>query len=75
MSTATETTVTKGFDLRCVFCGNEHDVSVRLDDVTAFHCHSCDEDFSVADVKHVMARWKTCLDWLETAPLLRHFEK
>ncbi len=67
--TTTETKATRrGFPgLACLECGERDAVRVNLEDM-GFCCSSCDHEFSVADVREMMASWARVLDWVEMAP-------
>jgi hypothetical protein len=77
MSTATATAPSdqrRGFPgLRCSCGGEEGQMSISLDEPTgseAIRCGSCDNAFSVADVRAVMATWSRVIGWVEAAPLV-----
>lgn len=57
-----------GWAVPCPKCGdNEGSVSVYLDDLEQCFCHACDEQFSLDDVRAIIAAWQPVLNWLATA--------
>jgi hypothetical protein len=76
-TTTTETrTRTKADDrrgfpgLRCLKCGEEDTVRVNVADM-GLTCSSCDEGFSVAEVRDMMASWTRVLAWIDQAPAVK----
>jgi transcription elongation factor Elf1 len=67
------TTTPRGFgNLPCPKCGEEAVVTLRLDSFEeddACKCMSCDAEFSLADVRDLIAKWSRVLAWLESAPM------
>ena len=60
-----------GFDgVRCLLCGETDTVSVTLSDTTVFHCSSCDNDYSVQEVKKQIQDWAAVVNWVLSAPKL-----
>lgn len=68
MATATQKKVTKGFKVRCPYCGVEDTLSVRLDDVHAMTCSDCSSDVTPEDIRETIEAWSKLLAWLDTAP-------
>lgn len=66
MATATKTA--KGFKAPCIKCGEPCTVSLDLADVDTFSCSSCDETFTTAEVRELVAEWSKVLDWIALAP-------
>jgi hypothetical protein len=59
----------RGFPgLQCPQCGDSDCITVRLNNVTEFHCESCDADMTDDDVRGIIAAWQRVLDWCAAAP-------
>jgi hypothetical protein len=60
----------KGFPgLRCPLCGTaEYTQTLDLDDLDGLHCAGCGEDYTVDDVRELLASWQRVLEWIDTAP-------
>ena len=67
----------KEIHLPCPKCGkDEARVALHLwapgdPDDALFHCHECDEDISVTELRDWMARWNKVLAWAETMPKIQ----
>lgn len=66
MATATAT-ATKGFTVGCLKCG-ETGVRLNLEDLDTFCCPSCDDEFTLDDVREHMAKWARVVQWIDAAP-------
>lgn len=58
----------KGFNVKCVKCGQEECVSLAAHDLEQFSCSECGETFTAQDVVAMMKEWAALLKWIETAP-------
>lgn len=56
----------------CLVCprclSSESTISIDLDDLDRCVCEGCDEQFTVADIRGIIAVWAPMLLWLEMAP-------
>lgn len=55
------------FNLTCVKC-SEKEISLDLDDCQTFRCRSCEEEYTVDDVREIIAEYSKVLAWIDTAP-------
>ena len=62
----------RGFaGIRCPLCGSADDVqSLDLDDLSTFRCGGCDEQYSLDDVRQLVASWQRVLTWIDAAPVV-----
>ncbi len=60
-----------GFAVRCPLCGQEGGVSLKLADLESCSCGECGEDFSLTDVRAMLAAWGEILAWVESAPSVK----
>jgi hypothetical protein len=67
--TANAPAVKRGFDVRCLSCG-EPSVRVYLSDTELFQCGDCDAEFTLKEVRERLAGWAAVLAWVEKAPSL-----
>lgn len=59
----------KGFGyLRCPLCAEEAVIRLDLDDLEHLTCGSCDESFTLDDVRDMIARWQRVLNWIDACP-------
>lgn len=59
----------KGFPgLRCPLCGSTDIQALYLDDLTTCRCTSCEEDYTLDDVRELVAAWSRVLNWIDSAP-------
>ena len=60
----------RGFGhLPCPLCGEQECVMrLDLDDLEHLTCGSCEESFTLDDVRAWVARWSRVLDWVDAAP-------
>lgn len=67
---ATPAPVKRGFEgLKCPLCGgNDSAQSLDLDDLHNVHCGECGEEYTLDDVREMMAAWQRVLDWVALAP-------
>jgi hypothetical protein len=59
--------------IRCVKCGagtDEHRIGVQVDS-GLIHCASCDEEYTPAEVREILAGWEPLLKWAESHPAHR----
>jgi predicted nucleic acid-binding Zn ribbon protein len=68
MATMTETT--KGYAHRCILCGAENSVRVKLADVASMECGDCSEELTADDIRQAINAWTRILAFLETSPEL-----
>lgn len=54
--------------LRCILCGEESGLAVKLDDGDTFHCAECDQDFATDDVREQIEAWQRVLKWVRQCP-------
>ncbi len=62
----------KPMTLPCPRCG-EASASIslelfRLGEGEELHCHDCDADFSLDEVRELIARWTRVVAWIDTVP-------
>lgn len=53
-----------GFNLTCIKCGNQGEISLDMDDLKTFRCRQCDDEFTAEDIAEVIGEWKRALDWI-----------
>lgn len=59
----------RGFPgLPCPKCGEVDGVSLNLAELDTCHCTSCDEEFSLALIRDLVAAWAPVLAWVAMAP-------
>lgn len=64
-------TVRKGFPgIRCPLCGSDDVQTISLDDLETCHCAGCEEDYTLDDVRQLVAAWGKVLAWVESAPMI-----
>lgn len=62
--------MTRGFsELPCPKCGEQDAITVNLYDVEDLHCSECDTDFSLQEIRELLAAWGPVVKWLDTAPV------
>ena len=67
-TTLPPSTITRGFSVPCLKCGETGSVRLSLDDVSVFSCGSCDNEFTADEVRDACQAWLRVLAWLDTAP-------
>jgi transposase-like protein len=72
MATATASKTIKGFQVTCPFCKDEDaTISLDLNDLSSCQCSSCDETFSPARARDLvaaeLARWERVVRWVDSA--------
>lgn len=64
-----DTTTARGIQLPCPRCGEpDANLLLHLVDGESFTCQECDEEFTAADVRGLLARWAPVLAWLDKMP-------
>lgn len=60
----------RGFSsLRCPLCGTADETQcLDLDDLQTLHCAGCGEDYTLDDVRELIAAWQRLLAWIDAAP-------
>ncbi|MBV8094432.1 MAG: hypothetical protein JO110_14645 [Acetobacteraceae bacterium] len=60
---------TRGLSLPCPLCGEaDADIYLSLADGDTCRCGSCDNEFTLTDVRNLMAKWQKVLTWMDTMP-------
>lgn len=55
-------------DLPCIKCGVANNVTLNLTDGDTVYCSDCNTEYSVGDVREVIAAWGPILKWVESHP-------
>lgn len=58
---------TRGFEARCILCGESGQLSLGLADLATFNCENCGNEFSETEVRAHLAEWRKVLAWLDAA--------
>jgi len=59
----------KGLTLPCPKCGEaEASIALNLDDLDTCHCLACDEEFTLGEIRDLIAKWQRVLRWVELFP-------
>jgi len=59
----------KGLLLPCPLCGEQQaTIELHLSDLDTCHCLECDNEFTLADVRKLIASWQAVLCWIDSAP-------
>jgi uncharacterized Zn finger protein len=59
----------RGLLLPCPTCGEEQaTITLSLADCETLHCEDCGSDYTLDDVRSLIARWQRVLAWVEQAP-------
>ena len=65
--------VSRGFGLlRCPKCSEAASIQMDLDNMDVLTCRSCEDEFSLADVREMIdqaQRWQRVLAFIDTAPV------
>lgn len=71
LAVATETTAKiRGVQLPCPCCGEEQAaIMLSLADMESCRCEECSTDFTLTDVKDLIAKWTKVIAWVESAPV------
>lgn len=64
-----ETTTSKGIQLPCPRCGEKDaNVALYMAEGDLFQCQECEEEFSVEDIRQILAFWGPVVKWLDAMP-------
>lgn len=69
----TPTQPDRSITLPCPRCGDgDASIAVSLSHLApgddTFHCHNCDQDFGITEVRDLVRRWAPILRWLDAIP-------
>lgn len=53
---------------KCILCGDDSDLALKLEDGDTFHCGACGDDFATADVQEQLEAWGRMLAWVRRCP-------
>lgn len=67
-TTMATTKTTRGFDVRCPFCGADESITLNVRDVHDLYCTYCDEPITLDKIRRLMDNWERLAAWLDTAP-------
>lgn len=63
--------IRRGFaGVRCPLCGSDDVQKIQLDDLETCHCSACEEDYTLDDVRQLVAAWQRVLLWIDAAPAI-----
>lgn len=54
--------------LPCPKCLEDATISLNLADMDTCKCDSCEEEFTLDNIRDIMKKWAPVLKWLDAAP-------